>query len=69
MDTRQTAYRFEDSSKTCYQGYKDGGKYTWTNNSSYSVSGSKISTKYGTFTIQNGGKKLQDSLGGYWIKA
>ena len=63
-----TAYEFKDDN-TYRMGFydKETKKYTWTTSGQYSVSGSTITVKGGTFTIKDGGKKLYGS-NGYWVK-
>ena len=64
-----TAYEFK-SDGTYRLGFydKETKKYNWTSSGQYTISNSTITVKGGTFTIQNNGKKLYGSNGGYWVK-
>ena len=64
-----TAYKF-NSDNTYQLGFydKETKKYTWKSSGKYAQSGSKVSVSAGYFIIKNGGNKLQDSEGRYWIR-
>ena len=64
-----TAYSFK-SDNTYQLGYydKETKKFTWTKSGRYTQSGSTVIIGAKRFKIINGGKRLKDSSGGYWIK-
>ena len=64
-----TAYKF-NSDNTYQKGQYDleTKQITWKDSGTYTKSGSKVTIEYGYFIVKNGGKKLQDGSGGYWIR-
>ena len=68
----RTAWRFDSNGNAYFTGYYSGNNSAWDSSfGKYKKSGSRVTITGipgAYFTIKDGGKKLVDSDGGYWIK-